>query len=427
MKPVWALATIAGSVLSALLACTQDASPTSSLSVINQATASDTLQPRIWYDPYADVSWPTTLRLKAQTHDHTATTPARLLSYDSAGYNFVPLMDYSGVATLSYALTKRLWPAESVVAASVRSSVRNILAWVPSAEEVGHQHVTSLFLTNYIAKWDAGSFPSREPWMYGSANEAITLINELRAFPILAHPWGPWSWFQSLQGYRGMEIYSAYAEHRFGEQKTATSDDRFFAARNRNIDLVEAWDRVLLTGQFIVGVSVNDHFGPDRPLSAVTRRVRDSGKIIVLTDEATLAGFESAMRRGSVFAIVDYGEEKGLIPRIDSIRVRGDRIRVFSDGSVRWIVDGEPRGAGDGHIDLSALPPSSRYLRAEVRNANGSTIYLQPIQLRPRGDTNGDFLVDGEDDRVCAQVAAGTDTSAVRAAACAERPRTGSR
>ncbi len=378
--------------------------------------------PRIWYSPYDSVDWTTTLRLKAQTHDHTGITDARLLGYDSAGYAFVPVMDYSGVASLPYTRKRRLWPADSVVAPRTRNAMRNLRAWVPAAEEVGYQHLVSLFLTQYIAKWEPDQYASREPWMYGSTQEAITAIEARGGFAILAHPWGPWEQFAGLSGYEGMEVYSAFAEQRFLNQASATSDDRFFAARNRNTDLMQAWDRVLGTGRFVVGVAVNDHHGPYPNSTPTDPRVRDSGKILVLTDTASLEGLARAMRRGSILAVADRGVPKDQIPRLDSLRIEGSVIHLHTDASVRWFANGRMLDAFSDSLDVATLPVATRYVRAELRGADGSVVFLQPILLRARGDVNGDFSVDSEDDRICREAAAAGDAPPRLRAACADRP-----
>ena len=379
-------------------------------------------EPRIWYDPYAEVRWGTTLRLQAQTHDHAGVNSARLLAYDSAGYDFVPLMDYSGVASLPFAQRRRLWPAESLLSPSVREQARNVKAWVPAAEEVGYQHLISLFLRQYIAKWEPSLYASREQWMYDDAQEAIRLVDSRGGFAILAHPWGHRSQFDGLSGYDGIEVYSAFAEHRF-----FTGTDTFFRERNRNLDLREAWDRALLSGRLVVGVAVNDHHGPYRSATDVPPRVRDSGKIVVLTDSGTLAGFERAMRRGSILAIADFGDNKGSYPLIDSAWTDGARIHIATSGEVNWIVNGEALSDHGSSLLVSTLPRGARYVRAEVRGTDGSTVFLQPTLLRPRGDVNGDFAVNRTDDEFCARVEAGADTTSRHRRACNDRPRPGTR
>jgi len=384
---------------------------------VTSATVRD---PRVWYDPYGGIDWRATRQYKAQTHDHTGLSTARLLSYDSAGYAFPPIMEYSGVASLSHSVTRRLWPSDSVLPEGVRRSSAAQRTWVPSGEEIGFAHITSLFLTRYIAKWEPGEYATRSPWMYGNTQEAIDLVNQLGGFPILAHPWGAWGQFSGLRRYSGMEIYSAYAEHFFED-----GSKPYFAEVNRNREILEAWDRVLMRGEFVVGVAVNDHFGPYRPLSAVSRRVRDSGKILVIARDTALTSYEQAMREGAILAIRDLGAVKDRYPVIDSITNASSTLRVWTLGTVRWIVDGHALPSLSPTLNVNLLPAATRFVRAEVDGADGTTVYSQPFLVRPRGDVNGDFRTDAEDDRVCASLSPDRVGTRTIIAACAARSRSG--
>jgi hypothetical protein len=378
------------------------------------------IDPRVWYDPYGGVDWDRALRLKAQTHDHTGLRPARLLSYDSAGYAFIPIMEYSGVASLPYAQRDRLWPADSVLPDSVRTLAPSA-TWVPSAEEVGYQHVTSLFLTRFIEKWEPGQHAERQAWMYGGTQQAIDLVARMGGFPILAHPWGAFSQFSNLDRFRGVEIYSAYAERLF-----ETKDVPYFATTNRNAEILAFWDRMLLQGRFIVGVAVNDHYGPYRPLAQVSRRVRDSGKILVLTPDRTLDAYRTAMEEGALFAITDFGDTKDQVPRFDSLTVTGTIIRAWSATAVTWIADGVVLPTSATWVNVSALPPATRFVRAELRGTDGSVVYSQPFLLRPRGDVDGDFRVNQQDAQLCARLTPGMPNARTLIAACNARARAGS-
>jgi hypothetical protein len=325
-------------------------------------------------------------------------------------------MDYSGVASLSYTLRGRMWPAESFLSSTVRQGVRNVKAWVPLAEEVGYQHLSSLFLTSYIAKWEPAQYAARTDWMYGSAQEGIDLIAARGGFPILSHPWGPWRTFASLVRYRGVEVYSAFAEHQF-----TASTDTFYTRTNRNLDLTAAWDSSLSSGAFVVGVAVNDHYGPYSRQTGLTPRVRDSGKLLVLTDQATLSGFRQAMYRGSVFAVRDFSLRKDGYPRVDSIWVRRDSIHVATKEAVVWLVDGIRQASTQHALAVSSLPLSSKYVRLEISNSERSTVYTQPFLLRRKGDVNGDWVVNSADSETCKAVSAGKDTVRVHRMACGDR------
>lgn len=384
-----------------------------------QVGVGSTVMPvRVWDNPYADVNWTTTRRLLAQTHDHIANTSRSILSYDSAGYQVVPLMDYSGVASLSYAKKRRLWPADSVVSSSVRSAVRNIRTWTPAAEEVGYQHIVSLFLTTYIAKWESTQYPAHQDWMYDNGQGAIDLVNGNGAFPILAHPWGPAFWTGDLRGYRGIEIYSAFAE-----AKRELGTEAFFRDRDRNLDLLEAWDRSLRSGNLVVGFAVNDHFGPDSRDTLVSRRTKDSGKSIVLATDTSLAAVRSAIESGRVFAVRDVGLPKLAFAQIDSIFYKTGTITVHTAGTVRWVSDGRVVREGGNSFLVADLPPTARYIRAEVISPDGSIVYAQPMRLRPRGDVNGDWRVDSVDAAICTAITVSSPARDRRA--CESRVRAG--
>jgi hypothetical protein len=387
---------------------------------LSTVTSAITRDPRVWYNPYGGIDWSATRQYKAQTHDHTGLSTARLMSYDSAGYAFPPIMEYSGVASLSYAVTRRLWPSDSVLPEGVRRTSAALRTWVPSGEEVGFAHITSLFLTRYIAKWEPSQYATRAPWMYENTQEAIDLVRQLGGFPILAHPWGPWAQFSGLRRYAGIEIYSAYAEHFFGD-----GSKPYFAEVNRNREILQAWDRVLMRGEFVVGVAVNDHFGPYRPLSAVSRRVRDSGKILVIARDTALSSYEEAMREGAILAIRDLGDVKDRYPVVDSITNSSSTLRVWTPGTVRWIVDGHSLPSPSPSLNVNLLPAATRFVRAEVEGADGTIVYSQPFLVRPRGDVNGDFRADAEDDRICDSLSSDRVATRTIIAACAARSRSG--
>jgi hypothetical protein len=374
---------------------------------------------RVWDDPYADVNWTTTRRLLAQTHDHVGTSDSSILAYDAAGYNVIALLEYSGVASLPYAKRQRLWPANTVVSSTVRSRVANINTWAPAGEEVGFQHIVSLFLTEYIAKWESDYYPSRQPWMYDRGQGAIDLVNELGGFAILAHPWGPNRWTEDLRRYPGIEVYSAFAEHR-REQGTHP----FFTDVDRNADLLGAWDRALASGEMVVGFGVNDHFGPNTKEVGVSPRVRDSGKSIILASDTSLGAVREAVTAGRVFAVRDFGVIKQRYAAIDSITYVSGVITVWTEGSVRWIADGDALSTSAHTLDVSELPATTRYVRAEIGSPDGSVVYTQPMRLRQRGDVNGDWRVDAADAAICAP---GREVPLTRreARACASRIRHG--
>ncbi len=109
---------------------------------------------RVYHNPYAEVDWQHDFRLKTQLHDHVGVSPDRIVAYDSAGYDVVSLMTYSGVASLSYSWHLRHWPPDAWLPSSVLGSLHNIKFFIPNGEEVGYCHLTSALMTTYIAKFE---------------------------------------------------------------------------------------------------------------------------------------------------------------------------------------------------------------------------------------------------------------------------------
>lgn len=372
---------------------------------------------RVFHSPYSDVQWDTDLRLLAQHHDHIAANLSRLTAYDAAGYNVVPLMDYSGVPSLSFTLKKRLWPVESYVTADSIAKFRNIRVLLPSAEEVGisTRHVTSPFLTDYI-EYGIGGVNAAPVPQYSSLTELAYVIRVHGGLPIVAHPW-----YSSVEllgagsDIFGMEIYSAYIA-----AKTLAGEPDF-VAEDLNKKLLANWDTVLSTGRLWVGIAVNDHFGPYALLGSTDPGVRDSGKILVLSRAASLEGYRDAFERGAFFAIRDNGITKGSYPKINRISVQADSVTVDAENAVavRWISMGQLVGSS-AQLPYSALPGGAVYVRAEVLGEGQTVVFTQPFVLRHIDDTNGDGYIDASDDEACAAVAAGAEQDPDIGAACAQ-------
>ena len=68
--------------------------------------------------------------------------------------------------------------------------------------------------------------------------------------------------------------------------------------------------------------------------------------------------------------------------------------------AVKWIADGQIVG-NEPMLSYRSLPSGARYVRAEISNAEGSTVYTQAFPVRPVGDVDGDYDVDGDDDALC--------------------------
>lgn len=325
-------------------------------------------------NPYERVDWARDLRLKTALHEHVRNYPEALKGMDRAGYHVVPLMHYSGVVAKSYTWRERYWPPERVLPPELFGELKNIKLFFSSAEEIGHHHMTSPLLTTYIAKWDPKHFEHRESWHYDSTQQAIDLIQRLGGLAFLAHPWDRPKDYDRLRRFTGMEMYNAYCRHKF---QTGEHD------HDRNARLLSNWDRVLLQRPSVVGIAVNDWFGPwrDRKVTGTSRDTYDSGKVIVLAKEPTLDAFRAALSGGAVLAVMDLGTVKEQFPRVRAIDVDATAIRIelaSGDGvQVHWIADGARLEHAGSELPLAMLSSETRYVRAEIVGANGSTTYTQ--------------------------------------------------
>lgn len=345
----------------------------------------------VTHDPYAGVDWSRTGRWKVQLHDHPGTISASYQAYDRAGYHAVALMDYSGVPSLPYAWPVRRWPPEQWLPAATLAGFTSIRFLFPGAEEVGALHITSPFLTEWIAKWEPGTTPSPAPWEYTTMQGAIDRVREYGGMPIVAHPWNDAVYYETLTGYTGLEIYSAFAHHRYEEGK-----EPFFALTDRNAVMVALWDRLLRWNPRIIGVAVNDHFGPDSREVGVSARTRDSGKVLVLAETFTPATLRGALERGAFFAVADVGAPKDRFLGADAVRVDAAGIRLETAAAVLWISGGAIVATGPD-LRFAVLPPGTTYVRAEMHDAEGSVVYTQAFGLGLVGDQDGDRDVDETD------------------------------
>lgn len=364
---------------------------------------------RVYENPYRHVNWESAVPLKAQHHDHVVGKPERIRAYDLAGYDVVSLMDYGGNPSLPHALKERAWPPEAWIPESLRAELTNIQLFIPNMEEVGfeRQHATSPFLEAYIEGGNAD--PS---FQYRSIPEMFKLVRSLGGFPCLAHPWDGRS-YEALNGPFCTEVYSAFAE---GKRR---SGEPFFMERDRNQVLVATWDAMLMENQRIYGISVNDHYGPYIRPGVVPEDVKDSGKILVLTNDPP-QGYRKAFEEGAMFAVRDLGTVKDQYPVIRQVAVDEEAIAIDTDATVRWIVHGAEIERGP-RLLLANLPPNSKYARAEISYDGITILYSQPFVLRPVGDVNGDYRVDRVDGRICHDAENGAELDELRAAACAAR------
>ncbi|MGE0520987.1 MAG: hypothetical protein AB7P78_18540 [Candidatus Binatia bacterium] len=373
---------------------------------------------RIYYDPYAQVDWTTDKALLAQHHDHAGASIPRLMAYDNAGYNVMPLMDYSGVPKMQSALRQRLWPISSCVTPETIARFQNIKLLFPNAEEVGipQRHLTSPFMTDFIEHYDGAADTDPAP-KYHTEEDAVDLIRSRDGLPLLAHPW--YSATEVLAGpdVFGMEIYSAYIAAKRAE---GVPD---FVNEDRNAKLLSNWDAALSTGRWWVGIAVNDHYGPYAPADATEPALRDSGKILVYVHEETLESYRDAFERGALFAIQDKGVTKGGYPKVQSVAVGFNSVTIDAPDAtaIHWIVNGDVIGTGPT-LQYSILPPRSVYLRAEILGET-HVVYTQPFILRHVEDMDGDGRLSREDEMICEDLARGLIASSPElVAACEEHP-----
>ncbi|MDB4917784.1 MAG: hypothetical protein JWM95_5428, partial [Gemmatimonadetes bacterium] len=171
------------------------------------------------------------------------------------------------------------------------------------------------------------------------------------------------------------------------------------------------------------GIAVNDHFGPNNNDKNLSDRVRDSGKILVMAEHATLDAYTAAFTRGSLFAIQDAGAKKGNYPVITSISEDTTALTITlasDDATVQWIANGAPIAAG-AILPMRAIPAGSLYVRAVVTNTAGSRVFTQAFKLRLRGDVDGNGILDAADTMVCAGVKSRLDVNPDHIAACQYR------
>ena len=170
--------------------------------------------------------------------------------------------------------------------------------------------------------------------------------------------------------------------------------------------MIELWDITLQhESTQIWGVAVNDHFGayrdpglpPDSRFPPLTAKNLDRGKLVVLLPTFDLNSYQEAVDSGAFFAVVEDSSVKNAYPHITQISVAGAQVEIEASTSpVMWIGNGETVGSGST-LDLSVLAPALKYVRAEVRDGDGRTLYLQPFSLELCGDANGNHVLDPDD------------------------------
>jgi len=357
---------------------------------------------RVYRNPYANVDWLRDRRLIAQFHDHAQTRTDYIDLYDAAGYDVISLFHYIGVPQVEAAWKEVHWPPEAWLPNGYTESLSSIEQFYPGGEHAASWHLTGPFLSEYIELWDASKDPVKLDHHYETDQELIDLITAGGGYPVLAHPWAPVSHFSNLTGLHAIEIYSAFGEINYLSGVADVQPN----------DLMEAvWDDALERDPNIYGIAVNDWRGPFCKTEDCLAhpRATDSGKVELIAHRASLPDIEAAFASGAMFAVKDYGLTKLRYPRVESIEVDSSSIVITARGEVRWISHGEQVGVGE-QLELDTLPLNSRYVRAEISDADGSIVFVQPFVLAYVGDVDGDGDVDSRDSELCEQVVAGLDT-----------------
>jgi hypothetical protein len=245
---------------------------------------------------------------------------------------------------------------------------------------------------------------------YASLKQLVAAVRSFGGLPCVAHPFN--YDYDELEGLLCVEMYNAYAE-----AARIDMPGTWLHTRDGNAMLLASWDRALERNHRVLGIAVNDHFGPARRGGRVPNEVIDSGKIIVLSKAVTPEAYRNALERGAFFAVRDTGKVKDQYPHVFHISVQETFASIESTGNVTWKTRGNTVTTGPV-ILYSDLPPDSRYVRAEIAGADGSVVYTQAFAVRPMRDVDGDYDVDGEDANVCKRLQNSTERDAVLEAAC---------
>ncbi len=386
-------------------------------------------------DPYGTVDWDTTLRCQSEHHDH-ASNATKVVALSNAGYCAITFMTYSGdYRPTSYLLWNaagkpnpepgvptgwggyRRWPPEQYGAPAL--PLNSLRFYLPGAEEVGlmggtegaqwHSlHMFSLGLTEYIegvgcsscgnegsAVHNNNPFNLPPTHRYASNSDLVAKTIALGAIPVLAHPTGPPDQYDALDPYpKAVEMYNNY--HALADEGSAAGVASCAGAPpSHYIDEMRAvWDHVLETkSPRIWGMAVNDHASAWTPLGGsptpcwpqITEANRDRGKTEVLVTRYDVPSYMDAVEAGAFFAVVEDNAVKAAFPTVTGIEVEFDRITIETAApieSVTWVGDGQFVAQG-ATLDLENLPEDLVYVRAEIDDGDGRTVFTQPFSLGP--------------------------------------------
>ncbi len=374
------------------------------------------------YNPYGSVDWGTTLRCQSQHHDH-AYLPDRIVALDAAGYCAVTFMNYSGKYRPSSQAEldalgnpnpdpgqpvgwgpPRRWPPTSYGAPAL--PLTNLKLYLPGAEEdglyvngSGGKHVQSMFLTTYIegsgcptcgiggipVATNVNGLPASQ--IHSNSQELIDRVVENGGHATLNHPGGAPYTYQGYNRFGSVEMYNNFWRNVDDLAGNNTFSNQFMAV----------WDYLLQhKSARIWGVAGNDWFSawtdlgqtyePASFYPAVTEQNRDRGKLQVLLSAYDLDSYRTAFEAGAFFAIVENNAIKAAYPTVSNIAVAPASIAIATVAgteAVEWIGNGVVVGSGPS-LSLSDLPAGLVYVRAEIDDDQGRTVYSQPFSLGPR-------------------------------------------
>lgn len=399
------------------------------------AAPADAGRLHIAYNPYGQVDWSTTLRCQSQHHDHLKTGGA-VSKHDDAGYCAITWMDYGGACVASTgaewdALGRpdpdpgqpygfygyRRWKPTDHGAPALPGAYTNMKLYIPGAEEVGltddgSVHVYSLGLIEYIdgsgctncAPTDIIGCPgctansvsscgtvADTGHTYSTRQELIDLISTLGGSPIIAHSGGQYPRLSGREFYNNL-----FALQDAGNGDTANTDA-----------YMAAWDLANdNAGGGIWGVAVNDRYGAN-PLLAdgndpgpcgatggcedpsyggnfMGPQDIDRGKLQVLIDAYDWQTYVTAWNAGAFFAIVENNATKSSYPDVTSITTTPSSVTITTMAgteTVTWVGTGGVTVGTGMTLDFTTLAAGMTWVRAEVADGAGRTLYTQPFSL----------------------------------------------
>lgn len=385
-----------------------------------QASAEDYA---VAYNPYSGVDWQSVLYVTTGLHEH-ANTSLEVTEMDDAGFGAMAFMHYCGYWDDSSGAFTGMGPPRqyppSDFGAPALSSLTNIKAYIRGCEELGLRstttltaHIFGLGMTEYIegegcdacgpSSEDVGptsGVPSDR--LYDSNQELIDLILALGGFPILAHP--SIGDAKNATGWRAVE-FNTYMQLR-DEANYLGESDRIATVR-------DIWDTALDTRNTrIWGVGTGDQYGAFRAVNfdgddeikggsggqipdPTDARHIGQWQTITLVDTITEPKVTDAVRNGVMFVCHEDNTvlTKGSCPDV-AVEATSSRITVTAGGgTVSWYanpsttgtmdtpVSGRSLGSGSS-LNLSGLASDLTYVRFEVDDGSGTTVYSQPFSLR---------------------------------------------